>query len=302
MGAWGGVLAAVATVGAVSPISEPSREFPIELVERVERREWTEEVFVFPSPAKTAFPANDKVWAHLLVPKGGNGKRAAVLLLPVMAAPNIWIEERFMRALLRRGLVVLWIEMPFQFHRRPHPSQPSGQVFLARSPQRLAGNFRQAILDARRALAWLASRPEVDPGRVGLLGISLGALVGSVAYSLDTRARFAVFLLGGADFPSLAVNGSMTGPTISRIGVTEADLREVWAGLDPLDYARSNVGKRALLYNVRSDSIIPKDNALKLRQAFPNSRQVWLPLGHYTATLHLLWLPRAIAKEMAAAL
>ena len=120
----------------------------------------------FPSPAKSPWPANDVVWAHLIVPRSAAGRKApAVLVLPVMAAPNVWIETRFVDRFARDGFVVLWLEMPTQFHRRPDPSEPSGQVFLARTTRQLAANFRQSVLDARRALGVLAARPEVDADR-----------------------------------------------------------------------------------------------------------------------------------------
>ena len=36
-------------------------------------------------------------------------------------------------------------------------------------------SMRQGICDVRRALEWLATRPNIDPDRLGVTGISLGA-------------------------------------------------------------------------------------------------------------------------------
>ncbi len=257
----------------------------------------------FPSAAKSPWPANDVVWAHLIVPKSAAGRKApAVLVLPVMAAPNVWIETRFVERFARDGFVVMWLEMPTQFHRRPDPSEPSGQVFLARTPKQLAANFRQSVLDARRALGVLTVRPEVDGDRIALFGISLGAIVGSVTYSLDARPRFAVFMLGGAEFPTLLINSSLTGPFARKMGLTAGDLRTAWLGLDPLEHPERNAGKPALLVNALWDTVIPRANAGKLLQAFPAARQVWVPGGHYTAIIHLLWLPRWISGVLKDAL
>ena len=175
---------------------------------------------------------------------------------------------------------------------------PSGQVFLARTPKRLAANFRQSVLDARRALGVLSDRPEVDRERLTLFGISLGALVGAAVYSVDPRPRFAVFLLGGADFPSLVRNGSLSGPFARKMGIKVPELKAAWVGLDPLEYRERNAGKPALLVNVRSDTVIPRANSLLLAAAFPAARQTWLPLGHYSAILHLAWMPRWVSKEI----
>lgn len=297
------VALAASAARAPDPLDPPKSGFRVEIAEVVERADRTETTLRFPSPAKSPWPANDTVWAHLIVPKSVAGARApAVLVLPVMAAPNIWIETRFIERFVRDGFVVLWLEMPTQFHRRPHPSMPSGQVFLGRTAPSLARNFRQSVLDARRALGVLAARPEVDASRIALFGISLGAIVSSLVYSLDTRPCYAALMMGGADFPGLLVGSSMTGPFARRLGIGREDLARVWKGIDPLDYKERNAKKPALLVNVNSDTVVPKANALKLKEAFPAAEQHWFPLGHYTAIVHLIWMPRWISGRLKAAL
>jgi len=286
-----------------APLAAPGSDFRIDVMSVSTAAGRTDYLLKFPSAVKSPWPANDTVWAHLIVPDSAKGKRGpAVLVLPVMAAPNVWIETRFVDRFVRDGLVVMWIEMPTQFRRRPHESMPSGQVFLARTTGQLARNFRQSISDARRALGVLSARDEVDPARVALFGISLGAIVGAVTLSVDDRPAAGVFLMGGADFPGIALNGSLSGPFVKKMGLKADELRAAWTGLDPLDYREANAGKNVLLINVNSDTVIPKANALRLKEAFPGSRQVWLPLGHYTAIVHLVWLPRWVSRRVTEAL
>lgn len=45
------------------------------------------------------------------------------------------------------------------------------------------------VLDARRALDWLAARPEVDPKRIGMTGISGGGLTTFFTAAMDTRIK-----------------------------------------------------------------------------------------------------------------
>lgn len=250
----------------------------------------------FPSAMSSRLPANETVWGTLYLPKRRGKPPAAVLLLPVMAAPNLWIEERFAYALASEGLAVLQLELPFQFRRAP--GLLSGQVFLARKPEVLRRNFIQAVLDARRAVGFLRGSGLVDPERVALLGTSLGALVGAATLSVEDRLAGGLLLLGGADFATMILNGEMTRDFALRSGVDVAALRQAFAGLDPLDYREVNRGKRVALVNVRRDLVIPLDNALKLRDAFPDSTQLLLPLGHYTAMLHLLWMPSYAAFKL----
>ncbi len=287
---------ALAAPALAGPLDYARKPFAarVELVKQ--DRSGREYLVRFPSVLKSPFKPDDTVWGHLLLPPGP-GPFAAVLVLPVMAAPNIWIESRFINRFREDGLAVLWLEMPYQFHRRPSALIPSGSVFLARNPQVLAFNFRQSALDARRAIDWLCRQPEIDRTRLGVFGVSLGALVGSVVYSVDARLRYAVFLLGGADFPSLVMKSSMTGAFVAKLGTTPAKLRALWKGLDSLDYAAQNADKPALLINAMSDTVIPASNARALKKAFPKARQLWVPFGHYTAILHLIWVPRYIGDR-----
>ena len=77
--------------------------------------------------------------------------------------------------------------------------------------------------------------------------------------------------------------------------IRAADLKAAWHGLDPLESPERNAGKPALLVNARWDTVIPRANARKLLEAFPAAHQVWVQGGHYTAIVHLLWLPRWIS-------
>lgn len=255
----------------------------------------------FPSAVKSRFEANNTVWGHLYLPKiAKSSPPPCVLVLPVMAAPNVYIEMQFIRAFLKRGQAVLWLEGPYQFHRVPRPLAPSGQVFLARTAKGLAGNYRQAVLDARRALRWLEGSGKVDPKRIAIFGVSLGSLVGATVLSLDERLTGGVFLLGGADFPSIVFGSSMTRKFMLQSGITPEELRREWKGIDPLDYRDRNKDRRVLLINAKWDAVIPKKNALALKDAFPAARQMWVPLGHYSSIVHLIWLPRYVAGQMEA--
>ena len=253
------------------------------------------ETLTFPSHIHSLFKANNTVWAHYVLPQGSK-PFPVILVLPVMAAPNTWIEKQFIRKFVAAGFAVLFLETPYQFHRRPNRSVPSGEVFLARDPKILAQNFRQAVSDSCQALAWLQKRPEINPQKIGIFGISLGSLVGSATYSISPIPRYGVFLLGGADLPNLLFHSAMTAPFVKKIGVTEDELRAAWKGMDALDYSKANAHKPALLINASWDQIIPRRNALALKKAFPDSRQIWVPFGHYSAMIHLFWIPNYVAR------
>jgi hypothetical protein len=62
--------------------------------------------------------------------------------------------------------------------------------------QRLAGLMQ---VDLMQAVSYLASRPEIDPHRIAVVGYSMGSFVSGIAGAIDTRIH-AVLLSGGGDF------------------------------------------------------------------------------------------------------
>jgi len=280
------------------PLDYANKSFPATIKEVKSGSRGTEYLVKYPTALKSLFRANNTVWGHFFVPNGPVGRRyPCILVLPGMAEPNIWIENQFMKRFRKDGFAVMWIEMPYQFHRRPAPLVPSGQVFLAHSARELAFNFRESVLDARRTLSWIRKNHSVDPHHIGIFGISLGSLVGAATYSVDKTPHYAVFLLGGADFPQLVEHSAMTAAFIHKLKVTPQEMAKAWPGLDPIDYRAQNYGKKVFLMNGWFDHIIPRVYARKLKDAFPDSRQEWVPFGHYSSIINLFWLPRYVADK-----
>lgn len=60
----------------------------------------------------------------------------------------------------------------------------------------IARNFMPWLDTVRDALAWMSHRPDVDPARIGLVGISLGGSLGLAAASRDRRIKALVDYFG----------------------------------------------------------------------------------------------------------
>ena len=251
----------------------------------------------FPSKIRTKFAENNTVWARLMVPPGP-GPFPVVLSLPILAGSNTDIESRFWKPLLDRGIAVMFIELPFQFHRRP-PDTPSGIVFIGRAPETLRANFAQAVLDVRRAITLLTRRKDIDPQRIGVEGVSLGALVGAAAYAVDGRLKDAALLLGAADLRHLLEDSEMTGPELRRLNISDDRMAVLSQDIEPLLYKDRNTARPGLLVNAMWDQVIPAAYGRKLHEAFPHSSQLWVPGGHYTSVVHLVWLPWYTARYFA---
>ena len=59
------------------------------------------------------------------------------------------------------------------------------------------------VYDSLRALDYLRQRPELDPGRVGTLGLSMGSTMAWWVAALDPRVKVCVDLCCLTDFAAL---------------------------------------------------------------------------------------------------
>jgi Acetyl xylan esterase (AXE1) len=67
------------------------------------------------------------------------------------------------------------------------------------------------VYDSLRALDWLAARPEVDPARIGTLGMSMGSTMAWWLAALDERVKVTVDICCLTDFHTLVEKKGLSG-------------------------------------------------------------------------------------------
>src|SRR5262249_54824476 len=70
------------------------------------------------------------------------------------------------------------------------------------------------LFDEHQALTYLAGRPEVDPGRLGVFGLSMGATKAWWLAALDPRVGVCIDLCCLTDFDELIAAGNLKGHSI----------------------------------------------------------------------------------------
>ncbi|HEV3168181.1 MAG TPA: alpha/beta fold hydrolase [Isosphaeraceae bacterium] len=167
----------------------------------------------------------DRVPAWLLIPKAGRGPHPAMLCLhqtvkigkdePVGLGgkPNL----RYANELAERGYVTLAPDYPGFGE---HDVDPYALGYASAS--------MKAIWDNLRAIDLLTSLPEVDPGRIGVIGHSLGGHNAIFTAVFDERLKAVVSSCGFTSFPNYH-GGNLVG--WSHKGYMPR-IREVY-GLDP---------------------------------------------------------------------
>ncbi len=137
-------------------------------------------------------PLGGPVPAYLVVPQGSNGPFAVLLYghwmmhgSPLMNRKE-FLEEAVLLA--QYGVVSLLIDTPLV---RPGFLE---EKEILRSAARTSEASRQQVIDFRRGLDWLLTRPDIDVSRIAYVGHSFDAHVGAVLAAVDKRVQTFVLI------------------------------------------------------------------------------------------------------------
>ena len=251
----------------------------------------------FPSPMVTPHPQNNTVHCEYYRPHREDPV-AGVVVLHILGG-DFELSRMFCHALAHKGVAALLLKMPYYGPRRP-PNV--ARRMIDKDPQLTVAGMTQAVLDIRRATAWLGSRKEIDQDRLGLFGISLGGITGALVAGVEPRLKHVCLLLAGGDIGRIAWES----PEVKEIrqywlkqGKTREDFLQAMQPIDPVKYGRNVRGRRVLMLNAKEDEVIPKSCTLALWESFGKPEIVWYSGGHYSVARHLLDAIRRITDFFA---
>jgi len=277
-------------IGDESQIPERYRLAPHEFpwsetyIEPDSRRITLSEV-TFPSPVRTEHECNNTVHCEYfrpLIP----GRRPAVVVLHILGG-DFPLARLFCRYLSADGTAALFVKMPYYGPRRP---EGLNKRMIAVDPRESVAGMTQAVLDIRRAAAFLASRPEIDPAQIGIFGVSLGGITATLASAQEPRFTSVCTMLAGGDLGRV----SWESREVRRArdawlagGGTKEQFFEILEPVDPARYAERLQGRRLLMLNASRDEVVPPACTLSVWEKAGRPRIVWYDAGHYTALLYL---------------
>ena len=239
----------------------------------------------FPSPVTTPVPANNTVHAEYYRSRG-NGRRPAVIVLHILGG-DFELSRLFANCLAQHGVHALFVKMPYYGPRR---DSASAQRMVSPNPHETVAGMTQAVLDIRRGVSWLASRPEIDGERIGVFGISLGGITSALVTAVEPRIQRACYVLAGGDIAGAGWDSPHAQPVRERWlaqGRTREEFVAILQAIDPVTYAQSAHGKRMLMLNATDDEIIPRACTLSLWKSLGEPEIRWLKGGHFSVMRHL---------------
>lgn len=126
----------------------------------------------------------------------------------------------------------------------------------------------EGVKDYRLGLDYLASRKDVDSKRIGLLGYSLGSVMGSILVGVDSRISSAALCVGGD--PVLPIVGE------EPAGLQD-EIREAACSL----FIGHAAGRPILMLNGTQDTVISKPATERLYEAAAQPKEIrWFESGH----------------------
>jgi dienelactone hydrolase len=235
----------------------------------------------FPSPVTTPHECNNTVHCEYFRP-ARDGKFPGVIVLHILGG-DFELSRLFARTLAHHDVCALFVKMPYYGPRRP-PGGPTRMVGI--DPKHTTEGMTQAVLDIRRATAWLGEQAEIDAKQLGVFGISLGGITAALAAEAEPRLQNVFMALAGGDVGQVGVKSpysSLARKKWLENGGTLESFAAALRPVDPVTYAKNLHGRRLIMVNARYDEIIPPECTVSLWRSLGEPEIVWLDCGHYSS-------------------
>jgi hypothetical protein len=238
-------------------------------------------LLTFPSAFETPHPENNTVYCRYFPARSRS--RAAVLVLPQWNAdPGGHVG--LCRLLNWAGLTALRLALPYHDQRMP-PELHRADYIVSANIARTVQVCRQAVLDARRAVQWLATQ---GYDRIGILGTSLGSCLALLTTAHEPLIRAQALNHISPYFGDVVWRGLSTLHVRQGLEghVNLEQLRALWQPISPRWYVDRVRDRRTLLVYARYDLSFPVDLSEDLVREFrdkavPHEVSV-LRCGHYS--------------------
>ena len=155
-----------------------------------------------------------------------------------------------------------------------------GEEFFSPDLQKPREHIIQTVIDYRRAIDYLQTRDDVDVDRLGLIGASLGAILGSMVGGVDKRVDACLLIVGGGDWRKIISKSEH--PAAQKLrDVLSPGMPSPLDDIDPIWWVGQISPRPVWMMNGRQDKIIPAAAAEALHQAAKQPKKViWYDGGH----------------------
>jgi fermentation-respiration switch protein FrsA (DUF1100 family) len=205
-------------------------------------------------------PHGEQVYGLFARPKA-DGVYPCILLLHGLTANKETMALLFGPSLIQQGIALLALDAPLHGERKEAGAEPL-------KPENYARILHDGCREYRIALDWLATRKDIDSKRIGMLGYSMGSLMGSILSGVDTRIQAVTLLVGGETVLPLAA-------------LAPAERQASAFSLCPSLFIGHIAPRPVLMLNAKRDHLIPEQAAKYLYNAAKEPKeQLWYDSDH----------------------
>jgi dienelactone hydrolase len=213
---------------------------------------------------------DQRVTAILTLPLAGAKPYPAMVLLAGSGGHKDTDYIRLVADMLA-GMGCASISIDAQYHGERSRKDRSGDIHLINETTSRDA-WVQTVIDLRRAVDFLCSRPEVDKARIGYLGFSQGGMIGATFLGVEPRIRAAVLAVAGG---GLADWGAKLGLTASPRMTANAEI------VEPTLHIGRFAPRPLLMLSAKRDELIPASATEALYAAAGEPKKlIWYNAGH----------------------
>lgn len=129
-----------------------------------------------------------------------------------------------------------------------------------------------AVLDVRRVIAYLRTRPDIDTSRIAVMTTSLGAILAPLVVADNPGVKCVVLIQGGGDVAAIARSQfEVNRPLKWVIGCAA---RIYYSPFEPLKYVKKISPRPALFVIAKEDQLIPLRSANELAEAALQPKEI----------------------------
>lgn len=218
---------------------------------------------------------DQRVTAILALPKRFSAPYPAVILMHG-AGGNKEVEYiRFAsEALTGQGIATISLDAQYRGERE----RPGRKGDLQPDSYLMRDAWIQTVIDLRRAVDYLESRPDIAKTKIGYLGFSMGGMLGSVLGGVEPRIAAFCLAVPGGDIVSLVKNIDRYPLLKERwpVKVTPEVMRkveEISSIIDPIYFVGRILPRPLLIIVANRDEVIPATSSNALIAAAHASEQ-----------------------------
>jgi dienelactone hydrolase len=220
-----------------------------------------------------------------------NARSAVILLHGLFSQSSV---RFFSRYFAKTGISCFQPEMPWLASRIPDNRKKNAKKSNVDFAELFSQGFKQAVVETCQGIDFLSKEYE----QIGILGVSMGGIIASVAASIDERIKASILLLAGGNIATLTYNlrgpGLKTGGERLRKTLSLQELAQQWKRIEPTSFKKAL--PNCLMINARFDKMIPPAHTKALRKSLGNPEIRWIMAGHLSTWLYAPWI-RTIAQK-----